>query len=128
MGQSIHTLILSPSHSLLSPIVQKYTVHSVTVGWSNIPLVGHFQKRACTVGWSDFHFLSIFENRHIAIDWLHFYEFNSKKSANFAVAANFSFLKNHRDLVNQYFFGNLQKPSSCIKEQLSKVKFKLRIC
>ena len=63
-----------------------------------------------TSGWSDFHFFAIFENGHIAIDWLYFYEFNSKKSANFAAcasgprAAKFSFSKNHRDLENEYFF------------------------
>ena len=56
-------------------------------------------------------FFAIFENGHMAIDWLYFYEFNLKKSANFAActhgarAAKFSFFKkNHRDLENEYFF------------------------
>ena len=57
--------------------------------------------------WSDFHFFAIFENGHIAFDWLYFYEFNSKKSANFAAsarAAKFSFSKNHRDLEKEKKF------------------------
>ena len=46
-----------------------------------------------TVGWSDLVLLAIFENGHIAVDQVYFYEFNSKKSANFA---QFSFSKNQR--------------------------------
>ena len=46
-----------------------------------------------TVGWSDLVLLAIFENGHIADDQVYFYEFNSKKSANFA---QFSFSKNQR--------------------------------
>ena len=45
---------------------------------------------SCLVGWSDFRIFAIFENGHIAmdwLDWLNFYEFNSKKSSNFATCA-----------------------------------------
>ena len=43
-------------------------------------------------------------------------------------AAKFSFSKNHRDLENEYIFFYFQKPSFYIKEQLSKIEFKIRIC
>ena len=71
----------------------------------------------CTV---DFHFCAILENGH---DWLYFYEFNSKKSANLA---KFSFSKNHRDIENEYFFESLHRPTFYIKEQLSKINFKIK--
>ena len=58
------------------------------------------------LGWSDFHFFAIFENGHMAIHWLYFYEFNSKKSANFAACKrqSFNFLKITGTLKMQYIF------------------------
>ena len=66
------------------------------------------------VGWSDLHFFAIVENRHTA--------------RSHGTVCIFSFSKNHRDLKNDFFFQSLQKPSFYIKEQLSKRKFKIRIC
>ena len=85
-------------------------------------------------GWRGFHFVAIFENGHIPIDWLYFYEFNSKKSANFAarvlgtLAAKFSFSKKHRDFKNKYFLLKICRnlsytlKNNCQKEN-SKLQF-----
>ena len=45
-----------------------------------------------------------------------------------ARAVKLSFLKNHRDLKNNFFFSkNLHKPSLYIKEQLQQKKFEIKV-
>ena len=65
------------------------------------------------------------------MDKLHFYEFNSKKSANFAVCARgarsamFSFLK-ITGTLKEILFEYLQIPSFYIKEHSPKRKLKIK--
>ena len=60
--------------------------------------------------------------------------FNSKKSANFAAcvrgarAAKFSFLKNHRDLENEYFFFKVGMNFPLTSRPIAKIELKIRGC
>ena len=69
------------------------------------------------------HFFSIFENLHISADLFYFQKLNSKKSAiSAARSSKFSFSKNLKEIF-KFIFKNLQRPSSCVKEQSTKLKF-----
>ena len=83
--------------------------------------------RSCTLGWSDFHFFRFSKmGPLLSIVYIFMGSFLISPRARGACAAKFAFFKSQRPW--KWFFFYFQKPSFYIKEQLSKIEFKIRIC